>query len=505
MTTKPATARAGLGRSSGILLHPTSFPGDYGIGSLSSAAIRWLDWLQSARQKLWQILPLGHTSYGDSPYQSFSAFAGNPLLISLEDLASDGLLDEQVLVHAPDFPRDAVDYGWIYVWKWQALRSAFARFRDAASSAQKAEFEDFRARNAAWLEDYALFMALKDRFEGAPWNAWPQEFRQREAAALEAARGELAEGIGLYEFAQWAFWRQWKVVRDAAHERGIRIIGDLPIFVALDSSDVWANPGLFTLREDGQPESVAGVPPDYFSATGQLWGNPLYRWDLMRQDGYAWWMDRFRATFDAVDVVRVDHFRGFESYWQVPGDAQTAIHGLWVKGPGAEFLAAVQKAFPDGKIIAEDLGIITPEVEELRDEFGLPGMKVLQFAFDADADHPYLPHTYNRNAVVYTGTHDNDTTRGWFESSPPERQDAVRRYVESSDEDVTWKLIEAAWMSRADVAVIPLQDVLDLGSLARMNTPGTLGGRNWGWRYSDADLTPEAAERLAALTAKAGR
>ena len=506
MSTRPTNNRPSLGRSSGILLHPTSFPGDYGIGALSSAAAgRWLDWLESAGQKLWQVLPLGHTGYGDSPYQSFSAFAGNPLLISLEELTREGLLDEQLLVQAPDFPRDTVDFGWIYVWKWVVLRSAYARYVQAARPEQRADFSAFQDKNKSWLPDYALFMALKDKHDGAPWNTWPQPYRQRDGAALDQARQELAQGISLYEFTQWVFWRQWRIVHDAAHERGISIIGDLPIFVALDSADVWANPELFTLNPDGSPQAVAGVPPDYFSATGQLWGNPLYRWDVMRQDGFAWWLERFRATFAAVDIVRVDHFRGFEAYWEVPGDAETAINGQWVKAPGQDLLRAVRLAFPDGRIIAEDLGVITPEVEALRDEFGLPGMKVLQFAFDGDADNPYLPHTYNRNAIVYTGTHDNDTTRGWFQSSPPERQDAVRRYLACDDAAVTYALIDAAWRSRADVAIIPLQDALDLGSVARMNTPGTLGGRNWGWRYSDADLSPVVAERLAALTREAGR
>jgi 4-alpha-glucanotransferase len=493
-------------RSSGVLLHPTSFPGNYGIGSLSRlASSQWLDWLARAGQHLWQIMPLGHTGYGDSPYQSFSAFAGNPLLIALEDLVSAGWLPAEALADAPAFPADLVDYGWVYVWKWPVLRQAFAGFHAKASAADQAAYAAFQQNHHSWLPDYALFMALKAKHGGGAWNTWESKYKKRNPAALNAARKQLKDDIELYTWVQYVFFEQWLSIKADANRRGIQIIGDIPIFVALDSSDVWANQKLFYLDPEGQPLVVAGVPPDYFSATGQLWGNPLYRWDVMQKDNFSWWMSRFQATFELVDIVRVDHFRGFEAFWEVPGTEETAINGRWVKAPGVALFQAVNAKFGELPIIAEDLGLITPEVELLRDQFNLPGMKVLHFAFDAGPDHPYLPHTYGENAVVYPGTHDNDTSKGWYLAAKPELQDTVRRYLKVPGHDIAWDLLKAAWHSKANMAIVSLQDIMGLGSEARMNIPGVLGGRNWGWRYSEAQLTAALSDGLRYVTEAAGR
>ena len=492
-------------RSSGILLHPTSFPGQFGIGSLGNKAYSWLDWLEQAGQKLWQILPLGHTGYGDSPYQSFGAFAGNPLLISLEKLLEQNLLEASSLENPPNFSHDLVDYGWIYIWKWQKLREAHKRFKTHASAAQLADYQKFRADNASWLEDYALFMACKDAHGGKPWTQWQIKLVHRDPATLEKNRIELADSLNLYAFTQWAFFGQWSAVRAYAQSKNIQIVGDIPIFVAHDSSDVWANQHLFMLEPDGSPEVVAGVPPDYFSATGQLWGNPHYRFDVMAQDGFAWWLQRFAETFKQVDIVRVDHFRGFDAYWEVPGKAENAIQGRWVKAPGHALFEAVRAKFGNLAIIAEDLGVITPTVEKLRDDFDLPGMKILQFAFYGNNDDPFLPHNYQHNCVVYTGTHDNDTTLGWWESEPEIIKNKVREYLQSDGSSIVWDLIVAAWKSDADMALTTLQDLLELPTIARMNLPGSLGGRNWGWRYSSAVLSDALAHRLRALTEACNR
>jgi 4-alpha-glucanotransferase len=491
-------------RSSGVLVHPTSFPNKYGIGSLGKAAYDWLDWLESAGQKLWQILPLGHTGYGDSPYQSFSASAGNPLLIDLELLVSEGLLEQAVLDAVPNFPPYSVDYGWVYVWKWDALRATHAGYRDHATPTQRTSFEDFRKTNADWLEDYALFMACKGAHGGKQWTLWATDLVHREPAALEQARNELEVETELYAFVQWLFFTQWNAVKAAAHTKNIRIVGDIPIFVAHDSSDVWAKQHLFALEPDGNPSVVAGVPPDYFSETGQLWGNPHYRWNVMAQDGFAWWLERFRATLESVDVVRVDHFRGFDAYWEVPGNAENAIGGRWVKAPGFELFKAVQAKFGDLPIIAEDLGVITPEVEALRDGFNLPGMKILQFAFYGDNSDPFLPHNYNENCVVYSGTHDNDTSVGWWKSEPESVQHKVRDYLHTDGSHIAWDLINAAWRSRAVMSIAPLQDFLELDTEARMNLPGGASGW-WSWRYDSSVLRDDLAQRIKGLTVSSSR
>lgn len=487
-------------RASGILLHPTSLPGRFGIGDLGTEATRWVDFLAGAGQKLWQILPLGPTGYGDSPYQCFSAFAGNPYLISPEKLAEDGLLSRSDLDDAPDFPAHTVDYGPVIQFKLKLLDQVYRNFKaGAGSAALRAELEAFNKAQASWLDDFALFMALKDSQDGAVWSTWKPDLVSRRPQALAVAREQLAEVIESQRLRQFLFFRQWLAVKAYANRAGIKIIGDIPIFVAYDSADVWAHPGLFYLDEDGKSTVVAGVPPDYFSATGQLWGNPLYRWDVLKQNGYTWWIERFRATLAFVDIVRLDHFRGFEAYWEIPADMPTAEIGKWVKGPGADFFSALQAALSDLPIIAEDLGVVTAEMVALRDQFGLPGMKVLQFAFSSEATDPFLPHNYPRNCVVYSGTHDNDTSRGWYENSSTERErDFCRRYLGRNGSDLAWDLIRLAFSSVADMAVVPLQDVLNLGTEARMNLPGRPSG-NWGWRFQGGQLDGQIQNRLMEL------
>ncbi|MCC6629167.1 MAG: 4-alpha-glucanotransferase [Chloroflexi bacterium] len=491
-------------RASGILLHPTSLPGRFGIGDLGDAADHFLAFLEAAGQRLWQVMPLGPTGYGDSPYQSFSAFAGNPLLISLEALAADGLLTDADLASMPPLPAERVDFGAVIPGKWRLLRQAATRFETVATPAQRADFERFRADASGWLDDFALYMALKEAHDGAGWQDWQAPLRRREPAALAEALHRLAEPVRAQQVVQWLIARQWQRVRDAAHTRGIQIVGDIPIFVAADSADVWANPGLFHLDDAGRPTIVAGVPPDYFSATGQLWGNPLYHWDRLAADGYAWWVRRVRAALAQVDRLRIDHFRGFEAYWAVPAAEDTAIHGRWLPGPGAAFFSALRAGLGELPIIAEDLGLITPPVEALRDAFDLPGMAVLQFAFGTDAANTYLPHNHRRNLVVYTGTHDNDTTTGWYAQQAEAVRDQVRRYLGQPGDDIAWDFIRLALASVADTVIVPLQDVLSLGSEARMNLPGDPSG-NWSWRCDAQLLTGERAARLADLVAVYGR
>jgi 4-alpha-glucanotransferase len=492
-------------RRSGVILHPTSLPGRYGIGSFNEDAYRWVDFLAETRQTIWQVLPLGPTGYGDSPYQSFSSFAGNPYLVSLENVAELGLLGRQVLDQAPDFPRDHIDYGWIYTWKLPLLRQVADDFSKRATPALKAEFTRFVADNAGWLEDYALFMALKDAHGGAAWNRWEMELRSRQPKALAKARQELAGAVNYHNVVQWLFFRQWSALRKYANEKGILIIGDIPIFVAMDSADTWTNPGEFFLDDEFQPTVVAGVPPDYFSETGQLWGNPLYRWDKMKASGYAWWLRRIRAALRLYDVVRVDHFRGFAGYWEVPAGEPTAVNGQWVKGPGIDLFDVVYAQLGDIPIIAEDLGEITPDVIELRDHFDLPGMKILQFAFSTDPSDKFLPHNFRRNFIVYTGTHDNDTTVGWYRHSSTEKErDFFRRYFRTDGHDPAWTLLDAAFASVARFAIVPLQDLLSLDTEARMNLPGRAAG-NWGWRFVPAQITGHLAERLLESTMIFGR
>ncbi len=490
-------------RTSGILLHPTSLPGR-GIGDLGDAAYRFIDWLAAARQQRWQIMPLGPTSYGDSPYACLSALAGNHLLISLERLAAQGWLQPAELEAAPVFPDDRVDYGPVIGWKLDLLQRAYANFEADADESQRVAFEAFRNDHGRWLDDYALFMALKEAHGGAPWNQWKAELARRDPDALNQARIRLRDRMRFQQFLQWQFFQQWLDLKRYANERHVQIIGDIPIFVAYDSADVWANPDLFFLDEAGHATVVAGVPPDYFSATGQRWGNPLYRWDVLEQRGYRWWIERFRLTFTLVDIVRLDHFRGFAAYWEVPAEEATAINGRWIPGPSRKLFDAVRTELGRLPIIAEDLGLITPDVHALREALGFPGMAVLQFAWGDTAANIYLPHNHERNLVVYTGTHDNDTTVGWWQTLDDRARTHVQRYLGIHGHDIAWDLIRAALMSVADTAIIPMQDVLSLGSEARMNTPGRPAG-NWAWRVLPDQLTTELADRLGLLTELYGR
>jgi 4-alpha-glucanotransferase len=489
-------------RRSGVLLHPTSLPGDYGIGDLGPSAFAFLQYLADAGQSLWQVLPLNPTGYGDSPYASPSAFAGNVLLVSPELLVGQGLLVESDLTEFAGLSREHVDFPSLLPLKTRLLRTAFERGRDAL----RPRLDAFRTAQAAWIEDFALFSALKDEL-GNAWTEWEGPLRHRHADALARARDQLAERIEYYAFCQLLFADQWAAVRARAQSLGIGIIGDIPIFVAHDSSDVWANQHLFKLDDRGLPVVVAGVPPDYFSATGQRWGNPLYDWDAMAREGYRWWIERFRQLLASVNLVRIDHFRGFEAAWEVDAAASTAIDGTWVKGPGDAVFKAIAASLGGGQppVIAEDLGMITDDVRTLLDSTRFPGMKVLQFAFGGGPDNPYLPHNYrDPNCVVYTGTHDNDTSRGWFANAPAPEQESVRRYLGTPGSDIAADLIRVALASTANTAILPLQDLLDLDSDARMNTPGAAES-NWTWRFRADQLDARHAASLAELTTTYGR
>ena len=503
-------------RASGILLHPTSLPGPYGIGEIGPEADRFADFLQATGQHLWQILPLGPTSYGDSPYQSPSTFAGNPLWISFDLLIKDKLLSRSQLKNFPSFPADKVDFGPVIVARFAVLKKICASFSERAAPDMQREFADFCARSAAWLDDYALFSALKDAHGGVPWTQWEADLIRREPAALEAAREKFADEIRAVKIVQYLFERQWKRLRAYCAARGIKFIGDIPIFVAHDSADAWAHQDLFFLDEKGHPTVIAGVPPDYFSSTGQRWGNPLYRWDRHAETGYAWWVERLRKTFELVDIVRIDHFRGFEKYWEINADEPTAINGRWVDGPKEALFDELLKRLGRLPIIAEDLGVITPEVEALRDKYHFPGMRILQFAFgDDDQAEEFRPESYPPNCVVYTGTHDNDTTVGWFNSEPgqdstrtleqieKERQ-SILEYLGTDGHEIHWDLIHLGITSKANTFVVPVQDLLGLDGTARMNVPGREGG-NWTWRFSWDQLTPDIKKRLKKLTRHARR
>ncbi len=483
-------------RSSGVLLHPTSLPGPYGIGELGPAAFAWIDWLAEAGCSLWQVLPLGPTSYGDSPYQCFSAFAGNPYLVSFDLLLEAGLLQPADLEGIPYFDPDWVDFGTLYRWKLNVLDRAYDRFLQGGYEKMAKSFRAFQKRESAWLVDFALFMALKDAHEGHPWWEWADGLKLRDKAAIAKARKTHAAAITKQAFRQFLFFEQWKAVRAYAHEKGIQIVGDIPIFVAYDSSDVWANPELFHLNANGDLTAQAGVPPDYFSETGQLWGNPLYRWDVHQATGYAWWFERLRAVLSQVDILRLDHFRGFYDYWEIPGNATTAIKGEWKPGPGADFFIKLRDALGELPIIAEDLGDLRPEVYDLRDQFELPGMKILVFAFGVEHPSLFLPHNYTQNTVVYTGTHDNDTAIGWYTRIPEPERDFARRYMARDGSDVAWDLIREAWRSVSVLAVTSMQDLLSLGNEARMNLPGTVGVHNWSWRARADAFTPDLQARL---------
>jgi 4-alpha-glucanotransferase len=491
-------------RTSGILLHPTSLPGPGGIGDLGDAAYRFVDWLVEAKQRRWQIMPLGPTGYGDSPYASLSALAGNPMLISLDRLVDAGIVRDGVLERPPAFPAERIDFGDVIPWKTRMLRAAFADFTANASAEQHADFAAFRELHEGWLANYALFAAVKAAHDGAPWNQWDRAIARREDAAVDRWRTEQAEQIRFQEWLQWLFFKQWQQVREYANARDIKIIGDIPIFVAFDSADVWANTDLFFLDEAGDPTVIAGVPPDYFSPTGQRWGNPLYRWDVLADRGYDWWIERFRMMLTLVDIIRIDHFRGFAAYWEVPAAEETAINGQWVPGPGAALFEAVRSALGTLPIIAEDLGLITPDVEALRVQLGFPGMAVLQFAWGGDAANIYLPHNHAHDQLIYTGTHDNDTTVGWWQAADDDIRDHVRVYLNTSGEDIAWDFIRTILASIADTAIIPMQDVLSLGTEARMNLPGQALG-NWNWRMRKDQLDSTVAQRLATLTSFYGR
>jgi 4-alpha-glucanotransferase len=496
-------------RRSGILLHPTSLPGPHGCGDLGAAAHRFARWLSDAAQTVWQVLPLGPTGFGDSPYQALSSRAGNPLLVSLEVLAREGWLDGGDLADPPGGDPEQADLGRAGAWRRARLARAARAFAGRAGPAASAELEAFRARERAWLADWALFSVLKEAHGGAPWTAWAAPLARREPAALDAARARHAEAIFAEEFAQWCFFRQWEALRDRCRALGIALLGDLPIYVAHDSVEVWTRPDLFRLDAAGAPGAVAGVPPDYFSATGQLWGNPLYDWEAIARDGWRFWIDRVRGTLALVDRLRLDHFRGLEAYWEIPAGSPTAEAGRWVPGPGAELLSALEAAVGPLPFIAENLGVITPEVEALRRRFHLPGMAILQFGFGTDPQAPtFRPHNYERDLAAYTGTHDNDTVMGWWEGgaegttrSPRDVEDEkefARAYLGTDGREMNWTMIRALLASVADTAIVPLQDVLGLGSAARMNRPATLGG-NWRWRFREEALRKEHGERLRLL------
>ena len=491
-------------RSSGIILHPSSLPGHDGIGSLGSEAFQWVDYLNGCRCGLWQVLPLGPTGYGDSPYQCFSAFAGNPYLINSELLIESGLLTETDLSDRPALPENKVDYGPTITWKLTLLDRAFEKYYRDKPLTIRQELEGFRATHTEWIDDYALFMAIKDTQSGAPWSSWPMPLRQRQPLALKQFTLEHAKDIQRHIFRQFLFFQQWNSLRRYANAKGIQVIGDIPIFIAYDSADAWANPELFYFDAQGQPTLIAGVPPDYFSPTGQRWGNPLYRWKIHHERGYDWWIERLKATFRLYDIVRLDHFRGFASYWEIPADQPTAEIGRWVPGPQLDFFSTVNKELGDLPLIAEDLGEITPDVVDLLEALELPSMKILQFAFGSRSDNPFLPHNYSENCAAYTGSHDNDTTLGWYQSAHKDERDHCRRYLQTSGEHIALDMIRSIWASIASIAVTPLQDLLELGTEARMNFPGKPAG-NWTWRLNKNTLTPDRQKYMRSLNEIYGR
>ncbi len=501
-------------RASGILLHPTSLPGRFGIGDFGDEAYAFADFLESSGQSLWQVLPLGPTGYGDSPYACYSAFAGNTLLISPERLLAEGWLSKDD-VDEIELVSERVDFGHAHKTKDRVLRKAYENFQRRSDGEFKYDFPIFCKENHSWLEDYALFRALKAAQNNAAWHEWEPALARREEFALKQARDQLHDEIAAHKFFQFLFFRQWLALKAYCNERHIKIIGDVPIFVAHDSADVWTNPEQFKLDENGVPIVVAGVPPDYFSATGQYWGNPLYDWDRMQADGFKWWIERVRATLQMVDILRIDHFRGFAACWEIPGGDETAERGHWVQAPGRELFTAIGDALGELPIIAEDLGVITPEVDQLRDDFGFPGMRVLQFAFGGDAAVIHLPHNYNRNVVAYTGTHDNDTTVGWFQGAAgadstrteieiDSERNFCKKYLDTSGEEIHWDFIREVLSSVANTAIIPLQDVLGVGSEGRMNLPNSTEG-NWSWRFAAGALTDSICDRLREMSEMYGR
>lgn len=494
-------------RASGTLLHVTSLPSPYGIGDVGPCAFAWVDQLHYARQSWWQALPLGPTGYGNSPYQGLSSFAGNGLLVSPDLLIEEGLLESRDCEEGRTLPKDAVDFDAVIAFKHRLLARAWSNFSASPRPGLQSDFDRFCSEQAHWLNDYALFRALKNHYQSADYLDWPEELVRRDPAALARARRDLAAKIDQSRFAQFLLFRQGERLKEYAHQRGIRLIGDLPFFVSQDSSDVWANPEWFQLDDGLRPRFVAGVPPDYFSATGQLWGNPVYDWERLRQSGYRWCIDRLKALLAHVDLVRLDHFRGFSAAWHVPAEAHTAEHGHWVQGPGVDFFKAVRRELGHLPFIAEDLGLITSDVVALRDQFELPGTRVLQFAFDGSLDNPHLPTNYSPNTVVYTATHDNPTTRAWFEALPENlRRVAAAHFNQpaAKPDEAAWELIRLAWSSKAGLAMVPLQDLLNLGSQGRMNLPGTAEG-NWRWRCTEEMLATSVFDRLRDLTSASAR
>lgn len=496
------------GRMAGVLLHPTSFPSKYGIGDLGKSAYQFIDFLVEAGQKIWQVLPLGPTSFGDSPYQSFSSFAGQPLLISPDLLVEEKLLVEEDFIGMPVWDNHTVDYGAVITYKTALLKKAYDAFTVTSNHQLEKEYQDFCDENKDWLDDYALFMAGKEVHDGNSWLAWEDSLKNPTPEERGKWENRLRTSIRYYKFIQFLFFRQWFKVKEYANQRGISIVGDIPIFVALDSADVWASKSMFQLDSKGYPTAVAGVPPDYFSQTGQLWGNPLYDWEVMKQDNYRWWIQRIKAQLKFVDFLRIDHFRGFEAYWAVPYGETTAIHGEWKKGPFKDLFYAIKKELGENMpIFAEDLGIITPEVEDLRDTFEFPGMKILQFAFDNTQENNFLPHYYSNNCICYTGTHDNDTTIGWYKNASFASKEKCRKYMNIKEEnpsEIVWGFIKTAYASTAKYVIIPLQDLLEKESEARMNTPSTPSG-NWAYRYEQGELTKELVEKMRELVWLYGR
>lgn len=487
-------------RSAGILMHPISLPGNYGIGTLGKESFEFVDFLTKAKQSLWQMFPLGPTGYGDSPYQCFSAFAGNPYLIDLEELVRMNLLSLEQIEPMKTNDPFVIDYGKLYEVKNSILFSAYENM-----NSYKHEFEMFKEDNKKWLDDYALFMALKTYFNGKPWDMWEDSIRKREEEALKKYSSKLEKEIDIQKFLQFLFFYQYDKLKRYANSKGIKIIGDIPIFVSFDSADAWANKDIFLFDNDLKPCSVAGVPPDYFSETGQLWGNPLYNWEKLKKDDYKFWKDRIEANLKVCDIIRIDHFRGFASYWEIPYGSETAINGTWKQGPGKDFFDSLKKEFGNLEIIAEDLGILTDDVVELKKQTKLPGMKILQFAFDKDPKNEYLPHNYEQNCVVYTGTHDNDTTYGWYTALSDEQKGEIRDYLDINNDDaIVWSLIRQAHRSVAKYSIIPMQDYVCYGSNARMNTPGLASG-NWTWRIEKSKLNDELAEAIGHITKIYGR
>jgi len=490
-------------RSAGILLHPTSLPGKFGIGDLGTEAYKFVDFLKEAGQTLWQVFPLGPTGYGDSPYQCFSAFAGNPLLVSPEKLKEEGFLSEDDLNDPSQSNPIKIDYGQAIDYKKYILKRAFNNFK-SNSNGQEKDFEMFCEDHKEWLDDFTLFMACKEHNGGAVWSSWEKGLVQRDKKVLDEWTEKLSDEIQFHKFVQFNFFKQWKSIRDYANEKGIKIIGDMPIFIAYDSSDLWANKESFTVDEEGNLTFVAGVPPDYFSATGQLWGNPLYKWDEMEKDDFQWWRKRFSSLFELVDIVRIDHFRGFEAYWKILGGEETAQNGKWIKAPGEKLFNSLKKHLGELPILAEDLGVITPPVEALRDQFDFPGMKVLQFAFGTDMERKFLPHNFVQNCVVYTGTHDNDTTKAYFEKEKSNKEindiyEHAQTYLNYFGDDILNELIRVAYASVANIVIIPMQDILKLGSDARMNFPSTTGG-NWAWRFTWDQIDENLSKHYSGLT-----